>query len=326
MTAVSPEQVLKDLRKLWADLAQEDPQGVLRACSMTLIVATEGRADEAALGETIGALTHEFPSRAIWLRTQPDGSELAAQVTAQCWMPFGKRQQICAERIDIDTPGERLDRAADLLRGLVVPDLPVVLYCRDLGLFDDIGFGLLLPLVTRLILDGSRAPSSVAVLRRLSGYARARFTVADLAWARLTPWRQAIAQVFDDPAARAVLHDIEEVRILYAWADEPVGAYYLAGWFMHVLGGGPHLSIARGVGPAYGALARVSLHAPGFEASIELLDCCAIEVTVNGTARSVVFPSESEQGALREELSVAGSDPTFQQSLALAALLAGATA
>src|SRR5436190_23704683 len=111
-TAIKPEKILKELAKLWVDLAKEETDknsaGVLRACAMTLIVAVEEREDAQAVGETIAELMHEHPSRAIVLDVRKDGvgtdgvpqdggGQLDARVFAQCWMPFGRRQQICCE-------------------------------------------------------------------------------------------------------------------------------------------------------------------------------------------------------------------------------------
>ena len=43
--AVDPERLLKELRALWRDLSKQDPNGVLRACAMTLIVVLEEEHD-----------------------------------------------------------------------------------------------------------------------------------------------------------------------------------------------------------------------------------------------------------------------------------------
>ena len=86
----------------------------------------------------IASLMHEHPSRAIVLRIRP-GSELDARVFAQCWMPFGKRQQICCEQVEITSPEAALGDAASLITGIVVPDLPVVLYLRTPALIGNAG-------------------------------------------------------------------------------------------------------------------------------------------------------------------------------------------
>src|SRR5689334_157211 len=103
MPAIAPEKVLKELGALWADLAkpsEASEHGVLRACAMTLVVALEPGDDPQQVGQVIAELIHEHPSRAIVLKPGEAHQDLDARVSAQCWMPFGKRQQVCCEQIE----------------------------------------------------------------------------------------------------------------------------------------------------------------------------------------------------------------------------------
>src|SRR5450755_2406451 len=98
-STIQPERILRDLDQLWRSLAQPDQgartaSGVLRACSMTLLVAAKDEQDAQDVGRTVGELMHEHPSRAIVLKPAGAGADLNARVYAQCWMPFGGRQQI----------------------------------------------------------------------------------------------------------------------------------------------------------------------------------------------------------------------------------------
>ena len=321
---VHPEKILKQLGKLWVELGQTEQQGVLRACAMTLIVVATEDTNEQDLGEMLAALMHEHPSRSIVIRVpRDDGRPLEAQVLAQCWMPFGKRQQICCEQIQLTATPLMLEEAAAVIRGLIVPDLPAVLYCPEPAVLSFAEFEPLLPLVTKIIVDSTRAEDSAGMLRYMQEIRTKGLLRGDLAWARLTPWREAVAQVFDNAEMRRLMFKIDDIRILYAHADEPTAAYYLAGWFMHVLGGEPHIRIARGVGPDYGRIARVSVHGEGVEAWVELMETCSIEVRIKGVEQRLVFPAETEYSALREELSVVGRDAVFEDVLGLAALLRG---
>src|SRR5436309_3099029 len=70
-TAIKPEKILKELAKLWVDLAKEETDknsaGVLRACAMTLIVAVEEGETATADGAPIAEVMQEHPTRAIGL-------------------------------------------------------------------------------------------------------------------------------------------------------------------------------------------------------------------------------------------------------------------
>jgi Glucose-6-P dehydrogenase subunit len=213
-----------------------------------------------------------------------------------------------------------------VIRGLTVPDLPVVLFCPGPDVCRLPGFEKLLPLIGKLILDSGTLPVSTQLLRYLAELPKQALRRSDLAWARLTRWREVIAQIFENPANLKRIFTIESVNILYAYAEDPIPVYYLAGWFMHVLGSGVHLKIARGVGPAYASIAKVDLQGPRFEASIELVSATSVEIKVNGVEQHAVFPGLTDYQALREELSISGRDPVFEDVLGLANLMTGPVA
>ena len=72
MATVAPDRILKELAELWAGMGKqgeaEGGQGVLRACTMTLVVLAEAGENAADLDETLAALMAEHPARAIVIR------------------------------------------------------------------------------------------------------------------------------------------------------------------------------------------------------------------------------------------------------------------
>jgi glucose-6-phosphate dehydrogenase assembly protein OpcA len=324
MTAsVQPERILKDLAGLWVDLGKQEENGVLRACALTFIVVVANRPDASGVGETIASLMHEHPSRAIVVRVQAgEQPQLDARVLAQCWMPFGRNQQICCEQIEITSSLGSLGDVPTVIRGLIVPDLPVVLYCRDVQLLQTPQFQALLPLAGKLVIDSVSA-SDLSPIQYLASLPSGNYRKADLTWSRLTRWRESIAQIFDNPEHLRAVYSMEDIQILYTGNEEPVAVYYLAAWFMHLLGAGVHLNIARGVGPSFASIARVDLHGPHFEATIEMMDDSSVETRVDGVHQRVVFPELKEDDLLRQELSIIGRDATFEDVLGLAELMRG---
>jgi glucose-6-phosphate dehydrogenase assembly protein OpcA len=323
--AIRPERLLKDLRNLWVDLSRDEPAGVLRACAMTLIVVVEEERDAQAINESIASLMHENPSRTIVLRVR-SGSEraLSARVFAQCWMPFGSRQQICCEQVEIISSLASFWDVTSVLRGLTVPDLPVVLYCPSEALWPLPEFTALLPLASKLIIDSNgkeNSPSALIYLNNLPN--TTGLLKADLVWSRLTPWRESIAQIFEDPSRLRSVYDLEEISILYHSAHgEPSSVYYLAGWFMSVLGAGAKIRIAPGVGPDHANIAHVALTGPKLKATIDLTAEDTAEVFVNGERQQLtVFPHIDYCEALRQELAVVGKDPQFDDALGLGRLM-----
>ena len=323
--AVQPEKILKDLAKLWVDLEKDDSQkksaGVLRACAMTLIAAVEQEADAAAVGETLAELMHQHPSRAIVLRVCPDHeSALDARVFAQCWMPFGRSQQICCEQIEITASPSRVDDLPKLVLGLMVPDLPVVLWCRSESLARDTNFQNLFPLATKIIVDTTHFDESEQTgVDFIRGLLAKNYNVADLAWTRLTRWRETVAHIFDNRHARERLNQIDTVTITHSGPNlktsPPSRLAFLAAWFKNTLPSPFQLNLKATGADSDRLVQGIELTGAGFNASIELDGAAAI-VRVDRLTRRIPFPKLTDFELLREELGILGPDPVFRRSLA----------
>jgi glucose-6-phosphate dehydrogenase assembly protein OpcA len=317
---VDPERLLKQLRALWRDLGKQDANGVLRACAMTLIVVIDEALDASIVGETIATLMHEHPSRAIVIRVRQCPEEmLEARVFAQCWMPFGRRQQICCEQVEIIASDKSLADVASVVRGLIVPDLPSILFSPSENLWWLPQFKELLPLATKLIVDSCGMHDSARVLEWWNAANRVLDQHADLVWSRLTPWRQAVARIFEGRARISAVRGVQSVELRYVAADTPSAVLYLAGWFRAVLGEQVEVSVSATEGPEYAGISSVTLHGPGLEASVGLLERNTAETRVNGESFEVtVFPVANDVYALRQELSVPGRDPVFEKAVRFA--------
>ncbi len=320
---IKPEKILKDLQKLWSDLGKEDSRkgsaGVLRACAMTLIATVEGDADAQSVGETIANLMHQHPSRVIVMRVNPDETAgLDARVFAQCWMPFGRRQQICCEEIEITASQSRIADLPKLVLGIMAPDLPVVLWCRSEKLCRDPAFQQLFELTEKIIMDSSGFADPLGALNFIRGFISGGRNVADLAWTRLTHVRATISQIFENENTRARLKTLERVTISYAGPTQfgletmPTCLYYLQAWFRDALSVAVDLqhTDAR---PNY-EVSGIRLEGPAFVASVELQESMA-EVTVNQLSRRVSFPKLGDCDLLREELSIVGVDPIYRRCI-----------
>jgi glucose-6-phosphate dehydrogenase assembly protein OpcA len=321
--AVQPERILKDLARLWIDLGKEDQQkgsaGVLRASSMTLIAAVEEEGDAQAVGETIAEIMHQHPSRVIVLRvdsSEPDG--LDARVFAQCWMPFGRRQQICCEEIEITASQSRVEDLPKLVLGIMVPDLPVVLWCRGERLFRDPAFQNLFRLTDKIIVDSSKFQNSAEALPLIRQVIADGRNISDLSWTRLTRLRQTIAQIFENEALLPRLKQLERVIISYSGPSAigpdqvPASLQYLISWF-HASVSAQVETIFRQTQPEYEILG-ISMDGAELRASVELQDNAAV-VYVNGLSRRISFPKQSDSDLMREELSILGPDPIYRRCL-----------
>jgi len=328
---ISPDRILHDMADLWVSLGKqgEGDAGVLRACSMTLVVAAEESDDAQAIGETLAALMPEHPSRAIVIRFRAgDRRELAARVFSQCWMPFGQRQQICCEQIEITASDASLPDLPPVVLPLTVPDLPVILWCRSPRLFQLPAFSQLAAIAQKIVLDSASFSDPAAALKEMSGAVVAGRVLGDLSWTRLTRWRELIAQIFENRGQLANLPIVSDVLISHRGTATPVTAYYLAAWLLDGL-------------EKVGARARVQFHADGGDpawrldsvelrtadkpdaiASISLAAGTCAEVRAGGLLSMALLPVLNDYALMREELSIPGRDPAFEHAFAAAARLA----
>ncbi len=313
-TAVHPERILRDLNELWTRLAEDGASsgGVLRACAMSLVVAAQDEADADKARQTVGLLMKNHPSRAILLRSGGSG-ELEARVFAECWKPFGSGQQICAEGIEITTGAAGYEEVARFLVPLLVPDLPVMLWCRGARGLDATAYHALFPLASKIIFDSqgaANADEALRTLRRLHAYG---YRVADLHWTRLTGWREELAHLFDSPAIDA--RKVHAARVGYGGGSVTTCARYFAAWLRTCLAALPASRME--IEPEHGepGLNSVTLSTPDGDLILSRTADHAIEISGHNIHYRAALPSTSEEALMREELSIPGPDPVFERVL-----------
>lgn len=313
--AVRPEKILRELDELWAGMGKEsEGAGVLRACAMTLIVITDDT-DTGDAGETLAKLMREHPARAVVLKLAPgEGERLEGRVFAQCWMPFGRRQQICCEQIEITSSAASMKEVPPVVRALTAPDLPVIVWSRVPGLLRRAEMAPLLELASKVIVNSAGVTDAAGRLRGILEESRRR-VVADLAWTRLTRWREMVAQVFDEPACAGQIPLLDEAWIEYDGSFVPTSVYYMMGWLGSALGRDLRFGIRQAGDCERPRLHGVTLRGGALDLRIEVEQSRAAEVAVCGREAHPVMPSLSEYELLREELSIVGRDPVFEAAL-----------
>jgi glucose-6-phosphate dehydrogenase assembly protein OpcA len=308
-TNIEPEKILKDLRNLWNDLGRnaDVSGGVLRACGMTLVVASESAADCQDLRHTLGVLMHNHPARAIVLQLN-EKPGLDAKVFSQCWMPFGKHQQICAEGIEITAGVTELSHVAQLLLPLIVSDLPAVLWCRGPRVFSENAFATLLPLVQKVIVDSTAASDSKAAIAVIRDLRRQGRLVADLAWTKLTGLRELMASLFDEGTAAG----IKSVQIFYGGDAPSPSSIYFAAWMESAL---PEAKVELKRGAEGTRSLRSIVLSGDSEVTITRPDKATLEVHAGNRVRRSKMVVFSEEVLMSEELSILGPDPVFDKVL-----------
>jgi glucose-6-phosphate dehydrogenase assembly protein OpcA len=320
---VAPDSILRELAALWTQQGQQGDAGVLRACTMTLLVIAEAADDAAALGETVAALMPEHPARAILIRLRGEGERaLSQRVYQQCWKPFGQRQQICCEQIEITASDAALADLPSVILPLAVPDLPVILWCQSARLVRRPEFGEIAGMATKVVIDSAAAGDSTDAIVCMADGVRFGGILADLAWTRLTRWRETLARVFENRDTLARLSEIDRVQVRFGPGYENA-AWYLAAWAANALA-----SVGQVVTPvvvpvftAQDESLRLELSGGTFRVELSRQDDRLVTV-VNEQSNCTNLPRPADYHLMREELGIVRRDAIFESTLASAARLA----
>jgi len=186
---------------------------------MTLLVLAEAGEDTQSLGETIAALMPEHPARAILVRLSGAGDRsMAERVYSQCWMPFGQRRQICCEQVEITASDAALADLQSVILPLMVPDLPLIVWCRSPRLLRMAEFQQIAGMARKVVLYSGAAPDPEGVLERALEMARRGVMLGDLSWTMLTRWRETLAQVFENQQNAAQLAQVSSLEVEWGGA------------------------------------------------------------------------------------------------------------
>jgi glucose-6-phosphate dehydrogenase assembly protein OpcA len=308
-SAATPGTILRDLQRQWEELANEEAKtgGVLRACSMTLIVAARNEEESWDARRTAGLLMRVHPSRAIIVH--PGKSEFDARVFAECGKPMGRAQQICSEGIEIVAGANGFAEVARFLVPLRVPDLPVVLWCRGTAATDTSGNHPLYELADKIIFDTqnvSDADDALRNLRRLHAYG---MRVADLHWTRMGGWREVLSHLFDDGISA---DDVRLARVTYGGDRISTCARYFEAWIRS------SLPLARvSIEPEYGppGIYSVTLTTPKGDITVKRAGDHAVVVNTPALHYVTGLPSVDEAALMQEELGILGSDAVYERVL-----------
>ncbi len=317
-TTLQADQLLRELAHVWEELGKQGVEdksgGVLRACAMNLLVCVEG---DVEVGETIADLMHEFPSRVIVLRVKKMSTPiLEGRALAQCWMPFGRRQQICAEQIEIVATQDTLRDTPSVIRGLWAPELPIVIWFRHAGLLRYDEFKALLAMSRKVIVDSRDSEDPEWTIAKLQELQQAGYGVGDLAWARVTRWRESVAQLFDHPSCASHYQEIQSITVTHRSLTTPTTTRYLAEWVAS--------SLPQKVTIEYKSLREtrpweiqsLELRGDGFVATINRKDANQVETRWDCFQGALMFPKLTQSTLLLEEFEVLDRDPIFERVLA----------
>jgi glucose-6-phosphate dehydrogenase assembly protein OpcA len=252
----------KELAASWQSSAgSEEDSGVTRVCVLNLIIYASHKDDRARMDELLDVVTAHVPSRALVLIADRESTvpRLEAYVSMRCQTESrGGAKQVCGEQVTIEAGGVAVETVASAIEPLVVPDVPVFLWWKDIPHEEDKLFDRLVELSDRVVIDSLVFDQPHEDLKRLAQIIAARrqyMLASDLNWGRLTSWRNLIASFWDVPAYRPHLDAIDDVLIEYDPPDASSGeiaaqALLVAGWLAAALKWRPTGEFAREGGNA----------------------------------------------------------------------------
>jgi glucose-6-phosphate dehydrogenase assembly protein OpcA len=212
----------RELNAMWSEMSapngDDGPAGVVRACVLNLVVYAEGAEERAEVDELLSEVVERHPCRAIVLAAERGADEprLEAFVSTRCQLSSRGRKRICGEQITIEAAGSAVDTASSAVTPLLVPDVPVFLWWKDIPHYDDKLFTRLAGMADRVVIDSASFDWPHEDLLRLASLLEGgRVRLSDLNWGRLTSWRALVAGFWDVADYRDSLARIESIVIEY---------------------------------------------------------------------------------------------------------------
>ncbi len=346
---VAPDAIERALADAWlqaSEQLQSGPQALVRSCTLNLAIVLPHAEllDEASA--TITALTVRHPARVLLLVAEPDaaGARLRCAVSVWCRAASTAGPHICCEQVTIDARGEAVGELRALVRALLIPDVPLAVWWRGDWDAKEALFRDLRGMADRLIINSDEFGDPLVALPQLAALHEPRLALADLAWNRLTRWRELTAQFFDAPQQRPYLDRIDHLTLVVSREHRAQALLWL-GWLASRLGWTPSAARAASDGydctftsPAGPVHAAIRLSGEGDAYRLELIAAAARFVLAcesSGCVRAAVHMPDGSVVRrsvplhapdlvllLSTELDLAGPDTVYAEALAAAAWLA----
>lgn len=248
LKGIDAARLERELAAMWAEVSGGDgSSGVVRACALNLIIYAEGHEERAEVDALLDEVIERHPCRALVVvadRERPEAS-LEAFISTRCQLSPRGAKQICGEQITIEAGGAAVETAWTAVAPLLVPDVPVFLWWKDIPHYDDRVFERLAALADRVVIDSASFDHPHFDLIRLAEILdRGRLRLSDINWGRLTSWRSLVAGFWDVADYRDSLAEITRVAVVYDPPDRSPReiapkALLAVGWLAACLGWEP---------------------------------------------------------------------------------------
>jgi glucose-6-phosphate dehydrogenase assembly protein OpcA len=240
------EVVERQLAQLWQETAR-DPNAdaetaVLRARVANLLVFVSNDTALDDLHQMLGELTASHPSRVLAMLGAREATDQDIEMSVESICQTDKRtgaKRLSCEEITLKAFGKFVIELPSAALPLLMPDLATFLWWRNAPHLSDKVLDKLLRATDRLVIDSLEFTNPQVDLSETNKLFGAKdydhVGVSDLNWARLTFWRELLADFYDVAAYRTWLDGVDSVEIDYV-APEPdevtvaPQALLFAGW------------------------------------------------------------------------------------------------
>lgn len=316
-TVTSVAELASRLAELRID---EDGRPVPVASVLNLVAV----ADDESLHDVerlIESLSDHQPSRAVLVQTTAGDGHIDAHLETRAEV-FRARSCVMVELVRLTVHTERPGGAASAIVALLRSDLPIYVWWPGVPMPDDLVFAEIEHTTDRLVTESDREPDARVALAQLRDIvARGTVAVTDLAWARITTWRQLVTQLIDAPHA-ARMSKGAVLQVWHAGIRPTPEALLFAGWFKSAIGDRLMVEMHPRPDVPDGGIVEVHVDAGGPQhMAIERIvgkETAAVVVYTAGrpTRRRVLpLPLRSRSELLAGELEMARRDGPFERAL-----------
>lgn len=285
-------------------LRRFDRRGAVRASFLTLLAVGGESVEVDEVFDTVHRLGPFQPSRVIVVRVLPgDRHRLDARVGVH--LQSRGSQCVGIDDVALEVAGPVTAHLDSVVEPLTLPDLPVVVWCRERL---PPPRSRLIELADQLVVDTVTAGgrSRLAAVGRLHH----RTPVVDFAWLRLFPLRRRLAGSFLRADLRLLLDQVEAITVRGPDVDRAL----LAGWLLDCF---PEAAVDEEDGHAS---TSITLAGDDFTVSVETgSDSVTVTLTRDGHApwrSDSAWSPPTTEGLLAESLLGLRPDPVFTRALA----------
>lgn len=235
---ISTADIQKELSRL---SVQSSCEGT-KACLFNLIVYTHEPPRTQYFKEVIKMIMMQFPCRIIFIEGNLSSKENHLQVKVTTEKTENGRGIVC-DQISIQASSQQINRVYFLLLPLFVPDLPIYLLWGQDPTTEYTILPHLQHFATRLIFDSEATEDlqqfSLDMLNQINS---SSIPIVDMNWARISGWREVLAEVFDSPERFEQLASAKNIKIIYndrlndLFFRPATQAIYLQAWLSARLG------------------------------------------------------------------------------------------